>query len=133
MNAGLLIITHKHQGRMLVETATTLLGVCPLAVETVSVPDECEPGELVKAADEKRQAVDSGDGVLVLTDMYGATPGNIANALKDKGIVSVVSGVNLPMLIRILNYPNLSLRELSKKAVSGGRDGVMLCNQSTPD
>jgi len=62
--------------------------------------------------------------VLVLTDLYGSTPSNIAQKLIAQRNVHVVSGLNLSMLIRILNYPQLPLLELSEKAVSGGKDGI---------
>ncbi|RUM94396.1 MAG: PTS fructose transporter subunit IIA, partial [Thiothrix sp.] len=68
-------------------------------------------------------------GVLVLTDMYGSTPSNIANRLIRRPEVSVVSGVNLPMLIRVMNYPKLSLPELINKALTGGHDGILLCGE----
>lgn len=69
----------------------------------------------------------SGDGVLILTDMYGSTPSNVANRLMAKDGIQIVSGINLPMLLRVLNYPELGLEELVQKAVSGGRDGVRVC------
>lgn len=70
-----------------------------------------------------------GDGVLVLTDIYGSTPGNIANRLFDAHGVAVIAGINVPMLIRVLNYPDLSLEELVNKAVTGGHDGIILCKK----
>ena len=70
--------------------------------------------------------LDEGDGVLVLTDAYGSTPSNIACRLGARRQVAVVTGLNLPMLLRVLNYPALPLDELKEKAVSGGRDGVLL-------
>ncbi|CAK0770012.1 hypothetical protein CCP3SC15_4060003 [Gammaproteobacteria bacterium] len=71
-------------------------------------------------------SLDQGDGVLVLTDMYGSTPSNIACRL-DSEKVRIVAGVNLPMLIRVLNYSYLSLEDLTNKAISGGRDGIIHC------
>jgi len=68
-----------------------------------------------------------GDGVLILTDMYGSTPSNIAARLADDHQVLVVSGVNLPMMVRVMNYPTLSVTELALKAESGGRDGIFYC------
>ena len=62
----------------------------------------------------------------VLTDMYGSTPSNIACRLTGTH-TKVVAGINLPMLIRVLNYPRLTLTELAEKALSGGRDGIMYC------
>jgi PTS system mannose-specific IIA component len=64
--------------------------------------------------------------VLVLTDLCGSTPANIACRLTQFDDVMVVAGLNLPMLIRVLNYPELSLAEMAERAVDGGRQGVML-------
>ena len=68
-----------------------------------------------------------GDGVLVLTDMFGSTPSNVASRLMARDGIQIVSGINLPMLLRVLNYPELGLEELVQKAVSGARDGVRVC------
>jgi PTS system ascorbate-specific IIA component len=69
--------------------------------------------------------LNSGDGVLVLSDMYGATPCNIVGKLLQPGVVEGVAGINLPMLIRTINYQHESLQTLIEKAVSGGREGVV--------
>ena len=68
-----------------------------------------------------------GSGVLVLTDLYGATPCNIASSLLKHPDVRLISGVNLAMVLRILNYSTLSLDEMAAKAIEGGKDGVILC------
>jgi PTS system ascorbate-specific IIA component len=73
-------------------------------------------------------ALDDGDGVLVLTDMYGSTPSNVASSLGREDRVVVVAGLNLPMLVRVLNYPEDSLSALAEKAVSGGNRGILICN-----
>jgi len=124
---GLLIVTHDNIGQSLVESATNMLGMCPMALEVVSVTTGCDPdyaGEKTTAA---LARLDNGLGVLVLTDMFGSTPSNIANRLQGRDKVTIVAGVNLPMLIRVLNYPDLSLEELAYKAMSGGRDGIFVC------
>jgi PTS system ascorbate-specific IIA component len=73
-------------------------------------------------------ALDQGDGVIVLTDMFGSTPSNIATALtRDNEHVTVIAGVNLPMLVRLMNYPRLSMAQLKDKALSGGREGIFSC------
>ncbi|VAW87539.1 PTS system, mannose/fructose/sorbose family, IIA component, partial [hydrothermal vent metagenome] len=64
-------------------------------------------------------------GILVLTDMYGSTPSNIANLLLDDERIKTIAGLNLPMLIRLFNYPRLSRDKLLEKAVDGGREGVL--------
>jgi PTS system ascorbate-specific IIA component len=70
--------------------------------------------------------LDEGDGVLVLTDIYGATPGNVALKLLQPGKVEGISGVNLPMLVRALSYSEKGdLAKVVKKALSGGTEGVV--------
>jgi len=69
--------------------------------------------------------LDAGEGALVLTDIYGATPGNIALRLLEPGRVEGVSGVNLPMLVRALTYRDKGLALMVEKALSGGTEGVL--------
>ncbi len=128
MTIGLLIITHNHIGDDLIATATAMLGLCPLVTEVLSVTQNADPETTLRKARQMVEALDQGNGVLVLTDIYGSTPSNIACHLIDSGRVQVIAGVNLPMLIRILNYPQLALAELVDKAISGGKDGVLYCN-----
>ncbi len=128
MNVGILLITHDGIGAVLLQSATDILGICTVSTKTLSAPSDCDPERILEDAKQAILELDSGDGVLVLTDMYGATPSNIACRLQACCQVRIVSGLNLPMLIRILNYPDLSLDELQHKAVTGGRDGVVTCN-----
>lgn len=109
------------------ESATHMLGMCPLLAGVMPVAGDCEPELLLARARERVARLDSGDGVLVLTDMYGSTPSNIASSLADGDRVKVISGVNLPMLVRVMNYPELSLADLAVKAETGGRDGIFHC------
>ena len=129
MSIGVLIITHSAIGPALLETATKMLGKCPLTTETLSVTDDGDVELMREQADGMVRELDGGDGVLVLTDMYGSTPSNIAAGLQKEGTVYVVAGVNLPMLIRVLNYPVLDLATLAEKALSGGREGILLCKR----
>jgi len=124
---GLLIITHNQIGTALFETATHMLGMCPLMAEVLPVTNDCDPDAMVRRGRQLVDELDQGDGVLVLTDMYGSTPSNIAARLADNRQVLVVSGLNLPMLVRVMNYPALSVSELAAKAESGGRDGIFYC------
>ena len=128
MSVGVLLITHGDIGAVLLRSALDILKRSPLPVATLAAPSGCEPEQILREARSAAEQLDSGDGVLVLTDMYGATPSNIACRLADFQCVQVVSGVNLPMLIRVLNYPDLDLEALAKKAASGGRDGVLSCS-----
>jgi len=125
MKVGLLIISHDGLGSALLETVTATLGCCPLEVRLLSVSRNADPDALDQQARQFAHEVEHGAGLLVLTDIYGSTPSNIACRLQDLPDVRVVAGVNLPMLFRIFNYPELDLDALTEKALSGGRDGVM--------
>jgi len=124
MSVGVLIISHDGIGPALLGTATLMLNDCPLQTKLLTVSRDCDPDQLTEDAVEQIEALDTGEGVLVLTDLYGSTPCNIARKLTSQRHVHVVSGLNLSMLIRVFNYPQLTLEELSEKAVSGGKDGI---------
>jgi PTS system ascorbate-specific IIA component len=128
MSVALLLITHNDLGSVLLETATKMLGHCPLLTETLAVTEHSDPDLLAVQSRRMLEDLDGGQGVLVLADMFGATPSNIATRLRRPGRVSVVAGINLPMLVRVLNYPQLDLKALTEKALTGGRDGVVSCN-----
>jgi PTS system ascorbate-specific IIA component len=127
MTVGLLLITHNDIGSALLATATGMLGECPLQALTLAVTEDSEPDRLRSRAREMAEQIDTGEGVLVLTDMFGSTPSNIANGLQIDSRHRVLAGVNLSMLVRVLNYPALCLTDLAAKALSGGKDGVLIC------
>ena len=121
---GLLIITHNNVGGALFDAATSVLGTCPLPFEILPVSQNCDPEERFEKAKNYLTKLNQSDGVLVLTDMYGSTPSNIATRLTADQ-VTIITGMNLPMLVRVMNYPDLSLDKLAHKAVSGGQTGVI--------
>ena len=130
MSVGVLIITHGEVGEQLIKTASSTLGdSLPLPCRTLSVSQTCDPDAMVEKGKALIESINSGEGVLVLTDIYGSTPSNIANRLGDANQIKVIAGLNLPMLIRILNYPDSGLSELADKALSGGHDGIILCEE----
>jgi PTS system ascorbate-specific IIA component len=126
MTIGLMLVSHGPLGEVLLDIAVKNLSVCPLSTATLSIPLDVDPEALQERACRLIDELDSGDGVLVLTDIFGATPSNIACKLSRQRHVMVVAGLNLPMLMRVLNYPQLGLAELAERAVDGGRQGVML-------
>ncbi len=130
MSVGLLIVTHGELGAELLATATRLLGPCPLAVRTLGVPLDSDPEQAMSRARALSGEIDGGAGLLVLTDLCGATPSNVAQGLAAPGKVRVLSGLNLPMLVRIWNYPMLDLDGLTNKASDGGRDGIRECRDA---
>lgn len=126
MSAGLLLVTHNRIGEDLLSTAESMLGARPLPSAAIAVSQNDDPDEVYEHALALCAQLDSGDGVLVITDMFGSTPSNIATRLMQKANIRVVAGLNLPMLVRVYNYPTLPLDQLSDKAVSGGHDGIVL-------
>jgi len=126
MSVGILLITHEGIGSALVATATRLLGQLPLRAEALEVPYDADAEALLPIASAAIRRVDGGAGVLVLTDLYGATPSNLAAKVAQLGTsVRRVSAVNLPMLLRIMNYAELDLDELPAVAAAGARNGVI--------
>jgi PTS system ascorbate-specific IIA component len=122
---GILIVAHGAFGESLIHSASHVLGKRPLLVRQVGVTVHDEPEAILPQARELVRQLDDGSGVLVLTDIYGATPGNIALRLLAPGRVEGVSGVNLPMLIRALTYRDQALAVVVEKALSGGSEGVV--------
>ena len=122
---GILIVAHGAFGEALIHSASHVLGRRPLRVLQVGVTVHDDPEAIRPQAAELVRQLDEGDGVLVLTDIYGATPGNIALKLLLPGRVEGVSGVNLPMLIRALTYRDQGLARTVEKALSGGTEGVI--------
>jgi PTS system ascorbate-specific IIA component len=129
---GVLLVTHGEIGTALLASANQILGGAPAQVMTLSVWRQDDPDDLVLRARELLEQIDAGDGVLVLTDIFGATPGNVVSRLLDDGRVEGVSGVSLPMLLRVLTGRNGSgankLRGAVERALSGGAEGVVHMN-----
>ncbi len=132
MTIGILLVSHGALGEVVLDIATKTLSVCPLATRTLGIPFDSDPEAMQHTALTLLHELDSGDGVLVLTDMFGATPSNVACTLSQQDNVLVVAGLNLPMLLKVFNYPQLTLSELAERAVEGGRQGVMLSSLNPP-
>jgi PTS system mannose-specific IIA component len=122
---GILIMAHGSLGNSLLECAQHVVGKEQPQLAVLSVSNVDDPSRVLPEALALIGKLNSGEGVLVLSDMYGATPCNIVGKLLQPGVVEGVAGVNLPMLIRTINYRHEALAILIEKAVSGGREGVV--------
>lgn len=122
---GVLVITHEDFGGSLVRCATHILGAKQPQLMYINVSIQDEPELVVNKARELINKLNSGDGVLVLSDIYGATPSNIACKLIIQGKVACISGVNLPMLLKLLTYRMEPLPIVIEKTLSGGKDGIV--------
>lgn len=127
MAVGILLVTHPGIGSALLEVARRLLGTLPLHVEVLEVAFDADAEALLPLASASLRRADAGDGVLLMTDLYGASPSNIAGRLARLGTpVRRVSALNLPMLLRVMNYAELGLDELPAVAATGARNGVLV-------
>lgn len=126
---GILIIAHGSLGESLIECAAHVLNKQPERVRHIGVGLQDDTAAVTRLAQQQVAELDDGDGVLVLSDIYGATPCNIAMKLMVPGRIEGVAGVSLPMLIRALTYRDRGIRMIVAKAVSGGRDGVVHINR----
>lgn len=122
---GVLILAHGELGAALLASASHMLGRAPDNVRTIGVSGSDDPESILARGRAAVRELDSGSGVLVLTDIYGATPCNVAARLLARGRVEGVSGVSLPMLLRVLTYCGGGLEALVEKACSGGTEGVV--------
>lgn len=127
MACGILLITHPGIGTSLLQVATRLLRQLPLKAEAFEVPFDADLDALLPQASAALRRVDGGDGVLVMTDLYGASPSNLAAQLARLGTpVRRVSALSLPMLLRVMNYPEQGLQDLPATAAAGTRNGAIV-------
>ena len=122
---GVLLIAHGSLGDSLVGAVTHVLGTRPPQFDVLPVSASDDPLLLLPKARAALAPLDTGEGALIFSDLYGATPCNLAIKLAQPGRIEVVTGVNLPMLVRAFTYRTKGMDTLIKKAISGGCEGVL--------
>jgi PTS system ascorbate-specific IIA component len=122
---GLLILAHKNLGAGLIAAVEHTLGKRPPQLDSVELDFAESPERIDEALDQCLRKVDLGEGALILADVYGATHTNVACRRLQRGRIELVTGVNLPMLLRILNYRHMGMDDLIDKALSGGCGGIV--------
>ena len=122
---GIFLLTHTTYGESLIQCACHVLNKRPLQIGQLGVSAQDDPLDALPLARDMLALVDSGDGVLILTDIYGATPSNLAMKLLEPGRIEGVAGVNRPMLLRAIAYRDKDMETLLTRTVAGGRDGVL--------
>ena len=125
---GVLIITHNQVGKELLASAETIVGRKTPGISQISIPGELKADKLGQYADQVKlniESLEQGDGVLILTDLPGATPSNLARYFAEDYNVKIVSGINLPMLIRIINYIDQPLELLAEIGIVGANKGII--------
>lgn len=125
MTVGVLLVTHGKLGHLLLETMQDMIGPLPLNADVLEVRRVQATDVLLLQGRRMIERLDSGNGVLILTDAYGSTPGNIASRLSEAPLTEVVAGINLPMLVEIFNFPKRALPAMVAAALDGGQTGVV--------
>ena len=121
---GVLLITHGTLGEALVQCVSHVMNRRPAQLMQLGISGQDDPLDALPLARRLLEITDTGDGVLILTDILGATPANTAAKLLEPGRIEGVAGVNLPMLLRVITYRERSMDVLVKKAVAGACEGV---------
>lgn len=122
---GIFLITHGTLGESLIQCVCHVLNKRPPQLVQLGLATQDDPLDVLGIARDMLAWVDKGHGALVLTDVFGATPSNVAAKLIQPGRVEAIAGVNLPMLLRVLTYRERDMQTLLQRAVSGGCDGVL--------
>ena len=122
---GILLISHGSYGEALVQNACHVLNKRPVQLAQLGIAAQDDPLDLLPLAQNMLRLVDTGDGALVHTDIFGASPANLAMKLLEAGRIEGLSGVNLPMLLRAIVYREKGMEVLLQRARDGGRDGVL--------
>jgi len=125
---GLLVVTHGRLAEELVASTEIVVGKVP-ALEAVSIDWNDDADDAATRISEARERVDDGEGVLVLTDMFGGTPTNLAFSLHEPGRLEIVTGVNLPMLIKFTNLrEEMSLGDAAEHIAEKGRESIQVAS-----
>ena len=126
---GLLIISHCDLGKEFINAAELIMGKLE-AVDAISITQTTESKEILDEISDKIKALDQGQGVLVLTDMFGGTPSNLSLSFLDEELVEVLTGVNLPMVISVAkDRDRLTLSDLGEKAQKAGKQSITLAGK----
>jgi PTS system mannose-specific IIA component len=122
---SLIILAQQEMAQGLLSAIEHVLGQHPPNLDIQPIDYHQPQEQLAQALAARIQKLDQGDGVLILADIYGSSHTNAAVRMLTPGRVELISGVNVPMLLRVVSYRNLSMAELLRKAISGGTEGIV--------
>ena len=127
MTVNVLIITHTDVGQAMLQVVKTTFGEVPAHWHQLSVNYQQDRDKILEQLTGYIHKLPGDDGTLIIADVFGATPCNTALELTKIAKLRLISGVNLPMLFKLVTYASLPLDELADKALTGGREGIRLC------
>ncbi len=121
---GILLVTHGEIGKSLIDCAAHILDKYPISVESVAINSNNDLNYYSEIIARKIQKLESGNGILIMTDIYGATPCNLLNKFIENGKVEVVAGINLPMLIKAISDRKDNLRLLANDSIECAKKNI---------
>ena len=121
---GILLVTHGEIGQSLINCAAHILDSTPKSVESLSIKSNNDLSKYTYIISQKIQNLEKGNGVLIMTDIYGATPCNLLNKFIKKNKVEVVTGVNLPMLVKAISDRKDNLNILIKDSIECAKKNI---------
>ncbi len=125
-SSGLLVVTHAPLGNALLQVVAHILGTSPEFLKILDIPPTAEQEIIIDEGLLLLKQLDQHEGVVILSDCKGSTPGNIAEQLHSIAFnSSLVFGLNLPMLLRAINYCGQSHQAVADAAVTGGRKSII--------
>lgn len=124
MSTALFFITHNGIASNLLSIAEAILQKTNTNLSYLEIPMDMPVEKSTTKIESKLQSLEQSEGLLFITDLYGGTPSNIAKDLAYKYKTNLITGVNLPMVIRLLNYRDENFNTLLKKALDGGHLGI---------
>jgi PTS system mannose-specific IIA component len=126
---GILIVTHRQLGDALIDCTEFILGKRPDAMDAVSIDLSGNAGDLRHKLENGIKKLKADSGVLILTDMFGGTPSNMSYSFLEEGRIEVISGVNLPMVIKAVNMrQEKNLSELAEQLESFGKRSISMAS-----
>ena len=125
---GVVLVTHSDFGESLMRAVEGILGEQEGCL-TVSVTHQKSMQEMFEAIESGVKALENGDGVIILTDMFGGTPSNLSLSLLKIARVEVITGANMPMLLKILGSRDMPLEKLALEAKTAGRQGIVVAGE----
>ena len=128
---GIALLTYGQIGQDMIIAANHIVGEISKNIETMTIHPYDAPEDILAQLTVKAESLDEGDGVLILSDLYGSTHSNIGCRLLETEKIEMVSGLNLPMLMRVMNYRNKPLKELVEIASDGGRKGIVIAKHGS--
>lgn len=124
MNIALFFITHEGIAKSLISIGEAILQTPRHNLDFIEVPMDASIIEIMQHSERKIAQLDTEDGIIFFTDIFGGTPSNIAQQLAEKYQTELISGINLPMLIRLLSYRESEKSQILLKALDGAHQGI---------